>query len=1073
MFQLSLTPAGGDMNLPWRIVELEFLVQSTDASSGLVTGLLDHQKFTILQRAQVLLEQVQKRNAKGPSLPSNANSQIPADVGKFRQSGGETSDKKGANLFSHTDATDEAKRPKKKRKVEITKPQAENGIFEGGAFNHDPSAAIAMDVDGENLLADPKPRSKKSRGKKGFKQIRWVHNPFPILYLYEFLESLLTRLQFRIAAAQAHSLARNRWRNYLKVVEGKGREAFEVHFWDMPIPGPDPKTVPAGYQPPHKYYVLEVEVKVDQPTSNLLFERWAKKRKRTMLAHLSPEHMRYKMFGPQTRPRTYLQLRCHSVLPNLEGKLEIRDFMNPETKELLPLRLNPSSIDLGELLHNITQLQSRYIIHQLRNMVTGKPNNHGLRSVQWNSAARQRRNAIPSDVVQRWHPMVHSVPSSEQRPSYTQTCTDEARVTEAKRPDSESVHGSLKVTTFAEGDVDLSEWRPDANTDHCVARLSVRMNKSSTAIVNIDAWSGRIILRHTGRPETSSHMPFLPILEQRLNDGPNEAPEIFSFMRRAALIEELLFACQRLGLVATTLSPLQPTEESKINPSLPINKLYIRIAGLKEAWILIAVASSRDWIPEHWNIPEEIAHQGERSRQQNEPLYRVWLIETSSDGQAMIRLGRAKKEMNRRIRRITPIRVSEVFSGDSVEEYRGTWPDHLMHNEGSNSTSRDSTTSLQSMLSNDSMGTDLTQSSSGASADRRAHLQYCWDCVDMETVVSIERMCRLQHVYSTVVENLRHCGLPYEYVSLSGDEYISPDELANEESRVAGRGLKLLVGRDELAAVLSRNGEDTRTMFDDLYISVQPSRSKGFKSASNAAPNTRVPDGEPCDAYGVRVIGICGIAGAIPASMFTTQDVSGDFWTFNREQKALYFSFDTEDSIASCVELMLDTLRSNAAVALLAQKAARDKGRLEQIGVTIEPFDFRRLSFTYQKSLRVELLAKSSPDAGHPGALPIGGQNDQQWEFTSLVGEKQLANETNMRLVPPELISQIKPVWLEFIRLEKDIATAFLVIARASVGTTTPRRFLILTCKIILGFVAYGAPSSVSAQTTNKARRTS
>lgn len=136
----------------------------------------------------------------------------------------------------------------------------------------------------------------------------------------------------------------------MKIEFQEAKEVLRLSYWDRQIPGPDPRTVPAGYSKhhnrsgycrktyrlriteiPHKRNVMEFSIKVEEPVKDIIFQKWMQTRKRKFSEHVNPDHVAARMFGDRARPRRFFDVRCYSVIPDLKGKLQYPDLVNPET----------------------------------------------------------------------------------------------------------------------------------------------------------------------------------------------------------------------------------------------------------------------------------------------------------------------------------------------------------------------------------------------------------------------------------------------------------------------------------------------------------------------------------------------------------------------------------------------------------------------------------------------------------------------------------------------------------------------------------------------------------------------
>ncbi|KAI8920333.1 mediator complex subunit MED14-domain-containing protein [Powellomyces hirtus] len=1053
-FQLALTLVGDDYNLPWRIVELEFFVQSAESYKGLFSGLLGHQKYAILQQAQVLLEQVQKRNPRGPGAtskkPTQQGAPAPSSATFPEQKTAHTSNidakrplvtdgalsdsaptrpklkkRKTGDIGSTMDLTENVKgkstvtndekpvardkpaaRDKLRKKIKKEKGKQPLTIDQpapAGESSHitaatapELSQTTSPQITSPEITSPVPPQTtKKARPK--------VHNPYPILYVYEYLQKLLLHVQLEILTAQAHSLARDRWQNHLKVEEVKGQELLRLTYWSHQIPGPDPRTVPAGYRIPHRHHVLELSIKVDPPQSNRAFERWKASRNGTRgyLKHQNADHVSAKLFGDLVRPRRRLDIRGYSVIPDLKGNKQIIPLLNPHTGERVPLALDPSKLDLGALLTNITDLQSRFVLHRIRNLLVGQPPSHGMEAVRIASNVKVTvepqagENTLkPLQAAFRWETPARSTISAA-----------------ATRPPPHALaapSGSGNTSkAFREGDVQLHEWAPSGNPAEAMqAQLCVTLHDGALATVKVNTWTGRILLIPPGSspaqtPQPTRSLPINVLLEQRLNDHVHDAPEILLYMRYSSYIEKIATWCGRLGLKASTTSPLKAEEGRKVTGVKLQNKIFVRIPGFTEAWIIIAAAGSEDWedTGSTTDLPGVRGSQ-KPAEQGGDTVFRIWLIETSFEGQSIRRYGRAKREMNREIQRVTPISVEDVFAGAEAGQYKGTQP---------RESGRDDAMDIDSEI--------------------RLRRSFDWDYLDMATIAAVERMCRLQYAYDKVTAGIRQQKIDYCYLSPDGSTATYPDELDGTESTIAGREPKLCIPREHLAAALgTHDGDDsTRFVFGDLYLSIEHTQLAGHDTGDGSIASEKITVGTPAPVRGVHVVAVCGVRFGLARDMLVQRDKASEHWMYKHATKALYFTFEGVDVLEQCCKIAVDQLSAIATIGELAQQAAANQSRLAKIGVRLDPFDLQSLSMTFSETLRIQLWV--APDGNDLVVETRDAPDDQTkpgYKYCAVF--TSIAPGEGPRQIPVDMVDRIKGFWEKRLNETGDLPRSLLVL---------------------------------------------
>ncbi|KAJ3176876.1 Mediator of RNA polymerase II transcription subunit 14 [Geranomyces variabilis] len=1042
-FQLALTLVGHDFSLPWRIVELEFFVQSAESYKGLFSGLLGHQKFAILQQAQVLVEQVQKRDPRGPGFTeratANAEQSAPASPvaitpskkdlpapshgeakrqtlsdGAATETGpGPTRMKPKRRKTGVLSASDglEGKKPingkvpkpvtaKEKGKKKGLKKEKVTVATDGPAPPVDVTVATASHTP-ETSAPDPPPPPKPEPPK--------LHNPYPILYLYEYLHKLLLRVQLEILTAQAHSLARDRWHKLLKVEEFREIETVRLTYWSHPIPRPDPRTVPAGFKVPNRHCVMELAIKTDPPAKNRAFDRWADRRSkgRGYLKHLSKDLVAANLFGDAVRPRTRFDIRCYSVVPDLAGGRTIEPLVNPETGAPIALALNPSRLDLGALLTNVTDLQARFVLHRLQNLLVGAEPSRGLSAVHLLSrvtgAPAEGVADPPRQATFKWDGQIPVPPKPASTPVPSEAV-----------PLAEDAAGSSSQS-FRARDVQLHEWAPSGDsTEAMQCELAVSLHKDVSASAKVDTWTGRVLLTPPGGAIRGSgfvQTPLESVLEQRLNDHPGDAPEIFLYMRYSSFMERISTWCEQLGLKASIVSPLKNGEEIRAT-GFPIqNKIFVRVAGFKEAWILIAVAGSEDWEAAAGSLGRagapslattSAAHAGAAE-------FRIWLVETTFEGQSVRRFGRARREMNREIVRATPIRARDVFALDAAGRYR------------------------DARKVDDLMPWRPPEPAAG------------WDHLDTYTLAAIERMCRLQHAHNRVAAALEALRIQYCYLSPDGNSALYADEVQPaDRARLSGTEPRICVPEEELAVAMGKlalaNNQDDRDgsvrtaqlPFGNLYVSVERHQLPGHDTGDGSFASADLGVGRPTEVQGIRVQGICPVKLGIAHGLLVQHDVATDRWIYKSAMEAVTFIFDGEGLLDRCSNIMIDELVAIGAIAELAQQVASHRTRLSKIGVAVDPFDLQSLYLTYNHTLRVRVWAVATGQVLADGVGKNGPQHSYCAEMTCIeprasVGQPA-SGKPERHQIPPEMVARIQSFWVQNLNETRDLSRAFLVL---------------------------------------------
>ncbi|KAJ3152427.1 Mediator of RNA polymerase II transcription subunit 14 [Geranomyces michiganensis] len=1046
-FQLALTLVGHDFSLPWRIVELEFFVQSADSYKGLFSGLLGHQKYAILQQTQLLIEQVQKRDPRGPgftepgeaaaeqSAPASptANANVKKDLQppshgdtkRHTMSDGAANEIEGATPRS---------KPKKRKTVDIAQAEAMEGkkpinrktpksstVKEKGkkkgvkkekqtvatgesASPADVPVAAAPGVP-DTQTPEPPPPPKPAPPK--------LHNPYPILYAYEYLNKLLLRVQLEILTAQAHSLARDRWHKLLKVEELRDLDTVRLTYWSHPIPRPDPRTVPAGFKVPHRYYVMELAIKTDPPARNRAFGRWADRRSkgRGYLKHLNKDLVAANLFGDAVRPRTRFDIRCYSVVPDLAGRQTIEPLVNPETRAPIVLALNPSRLDLGALLTNVTDLQARFLLHRVRNLLVGSEESRGLSAVRLIS--RVTCSQEQAKCVQRDEDSAHQATFRWDREIRENQKPASPPLLPEAVPPKHNAPGSSSQS-FRTRDVQLHEWAPSGDpTEAMQCELAVILHKDVMASAKVDTWTGRVLLTPPGGATrgSGSLTPLESVLEQRLNDHPEDAAEIFLYMRYSSFMEQISTWCAQLGLKASIASPLQDGEESRAT-GFPIqNKIFVRVAGFKEAWILIAVAGSEDWDAAAGGgvlagapslATTSAAHAGTAE-------FRIWLVETTFESQSVRRYGRARREMNRTIVRATPIRARDVFALDVAGRYRDA-----------------------------RKVDDLTRW-------KPPEPVAGWDHLDPCTLAAIERMCRLQHALNRVAAGLDALHVQYCYLSPDGSSALYAEEIdAADRARLAGKERRICVPEEDLAVAMGKgalvkgtedDGDDskraTQLPFGNLYLSVERHQNPGHDTGDGSFASADLGVGRPTQVRGIKIHGICPVKLGIAHGLLVQRDVATDRWIYKSSMEAITFNFDGVGLLDRCSSIIINELIAIGAIAELAQQVASHRTRLANIGVTVDPFDLQSLSLTYNNTLRVRVWAVATGRAADGVAKngPLHTYCAEMAYVTPLENTDQVASEATVRhQIPSEMVTSIQNFWLQTLNEIRDLPRAFLIL---------------------------------------------
>ncbi|KAJ3016846.1 hypothetical protein HKX48_003824 [Thoreauomyces humboldtii] len=418
-----------------------------------------------------------------------------------------------------------------------------------------------------------------------------------------------------------------------------------------------------------------------------------------------------------------------------------------------------------------------------------------------------------------------------------------------------------------------------------------------------------------------------------------------------------------------------PSVEETSIAGIPLrNKIYIRIPGCSEAWILIAAASARDWASGTAMETEDL-----------DTALRVWLVDTKFEGQSIRRFGRAKREMNREITCLTPIFASDALDDQTALKY--------------------------------AYARQRTTVQNGP----RAALEY-WRVMDPDALSAIERVCRLRHAYRLVIRGITSRNLSYGYLSPTGSSVTLPDELTAEdtETRIARREAKLCIPEDDIAGALGLHSADTISaqasapIFGDLYLSLEHTVLAGRESGPGSLPNERLPIGNTSPLRGVRITAICGVRLGPARDMIVQRDVSNGMWLYKAATNALHFTFVGVRLMESCIASILDELRAIGSLVELARQASVNQARLREIGARVVSFDLQCLSVCYQNTLSIKISAVDPQQQllGLEIAANGGGRRQFQAELISAGATDQ------SRQIPVQIVDRIKGFWEE--RLNKD-----------------------------------------------------
>ncbi|TPX69789.1 hypothetical protein SpCBS45565_g02131 [Spizellomyces sp. 'palustris'] len=1109
LFKVSLTLVGKDFSLPWRIVQLETHVKSADSYGGVCPGFMDHQMQYILNSAQVLIEQVQKRKAKPPlsgvveqskatsvsaSKPPTASRNAPrkptstsapsvaapkptvpaSSSSNFKDRGKKEKSKDKAKVTVGKDAVDvkgkgngprESKEKGKStatmkvRTMKKDKGQLPATAPLGSEAGDDSKTQTTTTAPITSITPIPTATSSVQPAEATSEHPARAsapkpHNPYAILHLHDFLQKLTLRLQLQMLHMQAIFLSRERWQGALKIEYQQDKEMLRIHFWDHEIPGPDPKTVPAGFKVPHRYNVLEMGIKVEEPLKDPIFETWVRKQKRKFWKHVNTHLVSATVFGDKSRPRRYFDIRCYSVIPDLKGNVQKLDFVNPQTEQKIPLALDPSNLDLERLLNNIAELQSRFTLRRMRNIALGLPINSGLAEIGFitppptggDNAASRDLGSIPGNSLplspgrsldsassafkrKRGADDVEASPimkKGKQDAEGVETAVNKRkRQLEIGHEPSERVGGAQDgQMLFQEQDMELKEWFPTGKAHECIQpELEVTYRPQRTLKIVVDIRTGRIMVLMDGkRGQTIGDIKLMGI-EQRLNDHIEETLDILMYMRYSSYIDDIEAWARRLGLRAFRNTPLKAEEDSKIAKLLPLHRIYLRLPTFSEGWIVVAVAPLKQWLTTYGDRP---AGSDAKARlnlgvKEDDAIFRIWFMMTKYERRRVKRFGRVKKEMLREIEFITPLSADDVF-GREFSGYQGTKPSQMVVNadDGEGSLPRKKIKSLESSIpvKGEAADKDGSRSAELESLDEMLH---SWDHLDYETLAKVEAICRLQYGYTRVTTELHMRQVPYEYILGSSLRRFAPEELEIPETRIAGRGMRICIPVDYFAEE-EADWRNSILPFGELYISIESNVVRGATSGVTKVPSAKIPFGTPTTVKSAHVLSVCVIKTQLGVPPI--EKPASEHFTFEPQSHAITFRFVDVDEIEDCVALLLARMRSIVMMTRLAQQTVRNKRRLEKIGVQFERFDLVTLSLTFGEVVQIKLWWED----GGEEKLPDGTIVAKDGTFrTAFVPQKSIKT-TGAKGIPLEMYARIKDFFEEHLNTGRDLAQSLLML---------------------------------------------
>lgn len=209
-------------------------------------------------------------------------------------------------------------------------------------------------------------------------------------------------------------------------------------------------------------------------------------------------------------------------------------------------------------MNDVAELQARFTLRRLRNILLGRPKNEGLGSIELSRPApvahTTAEEADPTGSAEdQSSPSEKIVESSSSKKRSHDMASNDDRTS---RPPPVRKDQDL---LFGEKEVRLREWFPTGNASDAIqTELLLEYRQGHKIKIIVDVRTGQIIVLKNGRRGHPTSDSKLMAVEQRLNDYMDEAAGIFIYVRYMVCDSEssphLLFLVHSLNCCFASLS---------------------------------------------------------------------------------------------------------------------------------------------------------------------------------------------------------------------------------------------------------------------------------------------------------------------------------------------------------------------------------------------------------------------------------------------------------------------------------------------------------------------------------------
>ncbi|KAJ3188730.1 Mediator of RNA polymerase II transcription subunit 14 [Gaertneriomyces sp. JEL0708] len=768
-------------------------------------------------------------------------------------------------------------------------------------------------------------------------------NPYAILHLHEFLQNICFKMSLMILHAQALHLASTSWKDRLDIDFDLNKGALRLVHWQEEIPPPDPRSVPAGFEVPVKKHVLEFSTKTVSSHRSEVFDKWWKiVHSKKENAAIDRDLFAARMFGDACRDTTRFDIEYNIFVPDAKGRFRKTPLTNPETAEPINLELNWTCLDVNEILGEVCQLQVRFKLQQLANIIIGRPKNEGCGGI------------LLGDITQ-----------------HVYFSDDENQEPQSGKRKHAAIEASVRTQTSLSSDsVSLDIWRPlHDKLSGIKSNLDIHYRQRGRLEFRMANTSGHVTVWQNGQPATGlvsangeidpeTVKPTLVAVEARLNYYPDEAYACVMHCRYSSLMEDIEGMAEELEFnTFRSDGPFSRAEEESWGLRLPEHRVYLQYPALRNAWIVVAAASPDEWLQLYGDEDRKALDERFNVSGNDHCVFRIWLLGTES-------LDSVSNPVRRTIDFVTPIGVPDVYTSQ-MDDYRGLTPACFLDEKNDHQSKR-LRVSRQTSLGVDPDLNPNTQSDVG----------YFWETLDWWSFVKIEDYCKIQYTYTELADRLRAYKIPFQYVLPPSPTKIAterrhrfrPDQLPVPECRAASRGYVLRVPAKYFSAAPYAKGRITH---GDLYISVERCRETVFGIRSPWTQYGRRKKRE-IEVSGVRIVGRCKFrhrSGLPQPEEFSLGSIE-----YDRDLRGVWFTYSGHHDLYKSIGDMESKMRKTAIMLSISQQFIHNKERLAKMGIRFNSFDLTSL---WLKQGSTDIRFKYMPD----------GFDDRLWvEFLRMDG---------------------------------------------------------------------------------------